>query len=195
MMKKLILLLALVLVGCSTMKHAIVKDIPLEEQKALMEKYKNQNAWTRVILEDLSQKGTIQRDTKVKIINMDFHMNGSVTVEGPGKKKVVHGLNIERPLTVEKIDSKIDEIFWFKDPMLRQVEYIRKWGKKTGRAIANHEVFIGMNGDAARESWGIPTETKVFEIGGQREEQWIYKVGNRNKYIYIVNNTITRWED
>lgn len=194
-MKKLILLLILVLFSCSSVKHVIVKDIPLQDQEALLEKYKNRKAWTRIILEDLSQRGTVQRDTKVRIIDMDFHMNGSVTVHGPKKKKVVHGLEIERPLTVEKIDNKMAEIFWFKSPMLRQVDYIRKWGKKTGRAIRNHEVFIGMSGDAALESWGIPTETKVFEIGGQKEEQWIYKVGNRNKYIYIVNNSITRWED
>jgi hypothetical protein len=194
-MKKLILLLILVLFSCSSVKHAIVKDIPLQEQEALLDKYKNRKAWTRIILEDLSQRGTVQRDTKVRIINMDFHMSGAVTVEGAKKKKVVHGLNLERPLTVEKIDNKMAEIFWFKSPMLRQVDYIRMWGKKTGRAIHNHEVFIGMSGDAALESWGIPTETKVFEIGGQKEEQWIYKVGTRNRYIYIVNNTITRWED
>ncbi len=194
-MKKLILLLMLVLFSCSSVKHAIVKDIPLQDQKALLDKYKNRKAWTRIILEDLSQRGTVQRDTKVKIVHMDFHMSGAVTVEGDKKKKVVHGLHLERPLTVESIDNKMAEIFWFKSPMLRQVDYIRTWGKKTGRAIRNHEVFISMSGDAALESWGIPTEKKVFEIGGQKEEQWIYKVGNRNKYIYIVNNTITRWED
>jgi hypothetical protein len=194
-MKKLFLLSILLLLGCSSVKMAIVKDIPLEEQNALLKKYKNRTAWTRVVLEDLSQRGTVQRDTKVKIIDMDFSMHGSVTVLGPKKKKIVDGLNVERPLTVEKIDGKMTEIFWFKSPMLRQVDYIRKWGKKTGRAIRNHEVFIGMVGDAALESWGIPTEKKMFEIGGQTEEQWIYKVGNRNKYIYIVNNSVTRWED
>ncbi len=194
-MKKLILILILVLFGCSTVKHAIIKDIPLEKQEALLEKYKNRKAWTRIVLEDLSQRGVVQRDTKIKIIDLDFHMNGSVTVRGPKKKKIVHGLNLERPLSVESIETKLAEVFWFKSPMLRQVDYIRKWGKKTGRAIRNHEVFIGMEAEAALESWGIPTETKSFEIGGQKEEQWIYKVGNRSKYIYIVNDKITRWED
>ena len=194
-MKKLFLLLILVLSGCSTVKHVIVKDIPLEQQETLLKNYRNRTAWTRVILEDLSQRGTVQRDTKVKIIDLDFHMNGSVTVEGPKKKKIVHGLNVERPLTVEKLDARLAEIFWFKSPMLRHVDYIRMWGKKTGRAIRNHEVFIGMNVEAALESWGIPSEKKIFEIGGQTEEQWIYTVGNRSKYIYIMNNSVTRWED
>ncbi|NIM20734.1 MAG: hypothetical protein GTO51_11000 [Candidatus Latescibacteria bacterium] len=195
MMKKLILPLILVLFSCSSVKHAIIKDIPIEKQEALIKKYKNKKAWTRIILEDLSQHGIVQRDTKVEIIDLDFHMNGSVTVKGPKRKKIVHGLEVERPLTVEKIESRLADIFWFKDPMLRQVEYIRKWGKKTGRAIRNHEVFIGMDAEAALESWGIPTEIKSYEIGGHKEEQWIYKVGNRSKYIYVVNDKITRWED
>jgi hypothetical protein len=194
-MKKILFLTLLVLFGCSTVKHAVIKDIPIEKQKALLEEYKNRKAWTRVILEDLSQRGVIQRDTKVEIVDLDFHMNGSVTVRGPKRKKVVHGLNVERPLSVEKIENRLAEIFWFKSPMLRQVDYIRTWGKKTGRAIRNHEVFVGMAAEAARESWGIPTEIISHEIGGQTEEQWIYRVGNRSKYIYIVNGKINKWED
>jgi hypothetical protein len=194
-MKKLFLAVILVLFGCSTVKHAVVKDIPIEKQKALLKEYKNRKAWTRIILEDLSQRGVVQRDTKVEIIDLDFHMNGSVTVRGPKRKKIVHGLNIERPLSIEKMEAKLAEIFWFKSPMLRQVDYIRMWGKKTGRAIRNHEVFVGMEAEAAKESWGIPTEVISHEIGGQTEQQWIYRVGNRSKYIYIVNGKINKWED
>jgi hypothetical protein len=194
-MKKLLLAVVLVLFGCSTVKHAVVKDIPIEKQKALLKEYVNRKAWTRVILEDLSQRGVVQRDTKVEIADLDFHMNGSVTVRGPKRKKIVQGLDIERPLTVEKIEAKLNEIFWFKSPMLRQVDYIRAWGKKTGRAIRNHEVFVGMAAEAARESWGIPTEIISHEIGDQTEEQWIYRVGNRSRYIYMVNGKINKWED
>jgi len=194
-MKKLILVVILVFFGCSSVKNAVIKDIPIEKQKSMLKEYRNRKAWTRVILEDLSQRGVIQRDTKVEIIDLDFHMNGSVTVRGPKRKKIVAGLNIERPLTVPKMEAKLNEMFWFKSPMLRQVDYIRKWGSKTARAIRNHEVFVGMAAEAARESWGIPTEVISHEIGGQTEEQWIYRVGNRSKYIYIVNDKINKWED
>ncbi|MFH1755241.1 MAG: hypothetical protein ABIA59_06015 [Candidatus Latescibacterota bacterium] len=194
-MKKLFLLVILVIFGCSSVKHAFIKDIPIEKQKTLLKEYVNRKAWTRLILEDLSQRGVVQRDTKVEIIDMDFHMNGSVTIVGPKRKKIVQGLNIERPLSVEKIEAKLAEIFWFKSPMLRQVDYIRNWGKKTGRAIRNHEVFVGMDAEAARESWGLPSEVISHEIGSQTEEQWIYRVGNRSKYVYIVNDKINKWED
>lgn len=196
-MKKIIVLLVLlqIVLGCSFLKKTVVKDIPLEEQNMLLEKYDNRTAWTRMILEDLKQRGVVQRDVQIVIVDLDFHWNGSVTIMTDRRKKIVYGLNLERPLTVESIESKLDEVFWFNSPMLRHVAYIREWGKKTARAIRNHEVFIGMTGEAALESWGIPTDMNVNEIGGKKEEQWVYKLGNRNKYIYIADNRVTKWED
>ena len=75
----------------------------------------------------------------------------------------------------------MDELFWFKDPVLRHVDYIRKWGSKTARAVVNHEVFIGMSAEAAKESWGVPATVNMNEIGGKVNEQWVYPTGKKNR--------------
>jgi hypothetical protein len=59
----------------------------------------------------------------------------------------------------------------------------------------NHEVFAGMQSEAAIESWGIPNEIRVSEIGAQKEEQWVYKQTKRSKYLYIIDNKVGRWEE
>jgi len=193
--KKIIIPLLLVIVGCSHVKKIVVKDIPLEEQIQLLEKYRGMTAWTRVVMDDLKRRGVVPRDTKVKIIDLDFHWNGAVTIMTRKHKRIVYGLELPRPLTVQAIEDKLHEIFWFKSPLLRQVAYIRKWGKRTARAIKNHDVFIGMPAEAALESWGIPDKINAHEIGGKREEQWVYKVGKHRKYIYVIDNRVTKWED
>lgn len=198
-MKRLLLILPLLLLvvfSCSKVKRQLSKDIPLDQQTELLEYYKNRVAWSRVVLEDLGEGGSIPRDTKVKIIDLDMHFSGAVTVETMKKdKRIVHGLEIEQPLSEEKIHTAMDDIFWFKDPVLRQVDYIRKWGKKTARAIMAHEVFVGMPAEAAEESWGVPANRNVNEIGETREEQWVYPVGKRSKYIYVRDGKVYKWED
>lgn len=197
-------------VGCSKfgsvekVNKVISKDIPIEEQLALLEKYQGRHAWSRALIEDITEreaapgeekKRVILRDTKITIIDMNFAYNGSITVEDPKRKKIDAGLNIERPLTVEKIEHRLSELFWFDDPTLRQVSYIRKWGKKTAQSVVNHEVFVGMPSDAAMESWGFPDEIRVSEIGTEKEEQWVYKEGKRNRYIYVIGGKVGRWEE
>lgn len=198
-MKRLLLILPLVLLvatTCTRVKRQVNKDIPLEQQTNMLEEYKDRLAWTRVVLEDLGEGGSIPRDTKVKIRDLDFHFNGSVKVETVKKRKrIVHGLDIPRPLTQEKIHVALADLFWFKDPTLRQVDYIRKWGKKTARAIVAHDVFVGMPAEAAEESWGAPAKRNVNEVGGKKNEQWVYPVGKRSKYIYIIDGKVSKWED
>jgi hypothetical protein len=76
------------------------------------------------------------------------------------------------------------------------VAYIRKYGKKTARAIMDHEVFVGMSQEAALESWGTPARVNTREISGQINEQWIYPTGSsKSKYIYVSGGKILRWED
>jgi hypothetical protein len=189
-------LIVLIGVSCSTVKRQYSKDIPLDEQTELLQYYKNRSAWTRIVLEDLGEGGSIPRDTKVKIIDLDTHFTGSVSVETIKKdKRIVHGLNIEKPLTAEKIHQAMDDVFWFKDPTLRQVDYIRKWGKKAARAIMAHEVFVGMPAEAAEESWGVPEKKNINEIANKKNEQWVYPVGKRSKYIYIIDGKVSKWED
>lgn len=198
-MKRLLLILPLVLLtvlSCSKVKRQVSKDIPLDVQEDLLDYYKNRSAWTRVVLEDLGEGGSIPRDTKIKIITMDLNFSGAVSVESVKKdKRIVHGLEIESPLTDEKVHTAMDDIFWFKDPTLRQVDYIRTWGKKAARAIIAHEVFVGMTAEAAEESWGVAAKKNINEIGDKREEQWVYPVGKRSKYIYIIDGKVSKWED
>jgi hypothetical protein len=182
--------------GCSQVKNVVVKDIPLEEQKLIHDTYKDRTAWTRGVLEDMGEGGSIPRDEKIQIADVGLHYSGSVTVRTLKKRnKVRQALELERPLSKEKIDAKMEELFWFVDPTLRQVAYIRKWGKKTAQAIVDHEVFVGMTAEAAVESWGFPAKRNIHDIGGKREEQWIYPAGKRNKYIYIIDNKVSKWDD
>ena len=198
-MKRLLLILPLVLmvaVSCSKVKRQVSKDIGIDQQQEILDQYTDRSAWTRLVLEDLGEGGSILRDTKVKIIDLDMHFTGAVTVETIKKRKrYVHGLDIQRPLTTEKIHETMDDLFWFKDPTMRQVDYIRKWGKKTARAIVAHEVFVGMTAEAAEEAWGVPEKRNVNEIGTTREEQWVYPVAKRSKYIYIRDGKVSKWED
>jgi len=198
-LKRFLLILPLVLlvaVSCSKVKRQVNKDIGIDEQQEILEYYADRSGWTRLVLEDLGEAGSIPRDTKVKIIDMDMHFSGAVTVETLKKRKrYVHGLDIPRPLSPEKIHEAMDDLFWFKDPTLRQVDYIREWGKKTARAIVAHEVFVGMTAEAAEESWGVPTKKNINEIGDKREEQWVYPVAKRSKYIYIIDGKVSKWED
>jgi hypothetical protein len=157
------------------------------------------------MLEDLTEradsptepkKKVIPRDTKVTIIDLNLVYSGAVTVDDPKGKRVVVALNCERPLTTEIIETRLGRVFWFDDPTIRHVDYIRKWGKKTARSVVNHEVFAGMPAEAAQESWGIPDEITVSgEVASEKEERWSYKEGKRVKKIFILGGVVGRWEE
>lgn len=190
--------------GVKKVKSVVVKDIPIEQQLSLLETYRGRHAWTRGVIEDMTErvesaneprKRIVPRDTKVTIMDINMVYNGSVTIDDPKGKRIVAALNCERPLTPEKIEKRLGELFWFDDPTIRHVTYIRKWGKKAAQHVMNHEVYAAMPAEAARESWGIPDEVRLSEIGSEKEEQWVYKMGKRNKYIYIVGDVVGRWEE
>ena len=211
---KRILILALVLciaaLGCGKFKSVgdaynkvVSMDISHQDQEMLNEKYVDTYAWTRTVLEDVTErevpgepkKQVILRDTKVTIVALEYSYSGAVTVQDPKKRKVIHGLDIETPLTVEKIEARLGDLMWFQDPMMRQVAYIRQWGKRAARAVVAHGVYIGMPAEAAEESWGLPTEIRRNEIGGKMEEQWAYRRAKRPKYIYIIDGVVSKWEE
>jgi hypothetical protein len=197
-LRKLLLIapLVLVLASCSTVKKVVVKDIAIEDQKTLHDEFVDRSAWTRGVLEDMGEGGSVPRDTKVTIVDVGLVYNGSVTVETLKKRdRITHGLELERPLTPEKIRTRLNELFWFKDPVLRHVDYIRKWGSKTARAVVEHEVFIGMPAEAALESWGVPASKEIIEVGGKVNEQWKYPSGKTNRYIYIIDGKVTKWDE
>ncbi len=190
--------------GVKNVKSVVIKDIPIEEQLALQEKYVGRNAWTRGVIEDLTErinspneprKRIVPRDSKVTIVDLNLVFSGSVTLNDPKGRRVVAALKCERPLTPEGVEARLSALFWFDDPTIRHVTYIRKWGKKAARAVMNHEVYATMPAEAAQESWGFPDEVRVSEIGTEKEEQWVYKLGKRNKYIYIVGDVVGRWEE
>lgn len=193
-----VVVVGLVLTGCGTVKNQVVKDLPLEEQELVLKEYKDRYVWSRGVLQDLGEGGTVLRDEKVQIVDVSMHFNGAVTVQTLKKKnKVRVGLEIERPLTKEKIDKRLTEIFFFDDPTLRHVAYIRKFGKKTASAIMEHSLFAGMSSEALLESWGLPMRTTKNELAGNVTEQWAYPIpnSNQNRYVYLKNGKVEKWDE
>ena len=185
-------------VACSTVKKVVVKDIPLQEQEVILKEYKDRFVWTRSPIEDMGEGGSIPRDEKVKIVDIGMVMNGSVTLETLKKKnRIVHGLEIERPLDKEKIDAKLAELLFFEDPTTRHIGYIRKYGKKTATAIMDHELYAGMQAEAVVESWGPPARKVLSEASTGVTEQWAYPTPNasRSRYVYLKNGKVEKWDE
>ena len=123
-LKKVAWVMAAVLAvaACSSVKNVVVKDIPLEEQERIMKEYKDRTAWTRLAIADMGDGGSVPRDEKVTIADLDLHFNGAVTIRTLKRKNmIVHGLELERPLNKPKIDAKLADLFWFDDPTTRHV--------------------------------------------------------------------------
>jgi len=193
----LALVIAFVFAGCGV-SDKVVKDIPIQEMDKLNEEYVGRDAWTRALLIDLGPEGVIDRDTKVKIVSLDMHWTGSVTVKGPNNRNITHGFNLERPLTMAAVEEKLNKLFFFTDPEYRYRMNLRKYGKKTAKAIFDRQLFKGMKREAAIESWGYPDEMKSVDLSGQLEEQWIYKdvrQKTKKRYIYIRDGQVDNWEE
>lgn len=193
----LALLFVFVFAGCGVTEK-VVKDIPVQDMDKLNENYVGKDAWTRALLIDLGPEGVIDRDTKVKLVSLDLHWTGSVTVKGPNKRNITHGLGLERPLTMTAVEEKLNKLFYFTDPEYRYRMNLRTYGKKTAKAIFDRQLFKGMKRDAAIESWGYPDEMKSVDLSGQLEEQWIYKdvrQKTKKRYVYIKDGQVDNWEE
>jgi len=194
---------ALATSACSSVKNVVVKDIPLEEQAQVLEKYKDRSVWPRVTLHDMGDGGSIPRDEEVKIVDVAMFYRGSVTVQTLKRKnKVVQALDLDRPLTTEKIDAKLADLFWFDDPTIRHVKFIRKYGSKTAQAIMDHELYKDMSAEAARASWGPPVSQTVTELNGRMNVKWVYPTNtpSKNKYLYLEGTNqddikVVRWDE
>jgi hypothetical protein len=185
------------LYGCAV-KDKIVKDIPIEEMDQLNEEYMGKTAWTRSLLIDMGPEGFIDRDVKVKIVGIELHWNGAVTVERPDRRRLSHALELERPLTKAAFEEKMKRLFWFAHPDYRYRMNLRNYGKKTAKAIYNHELFKGMKRRAALESWGFSDEMNSNDVGGRLQEQWIYRdprQKGKKRYIYITDGLVDSWEE
>lgn len=192
-----IVVVAVAAAACSSVKEVVNQDMPLEVQHQILDEYKDRYVWTRVLIQDLGEGGSIPRDEKVKIVDVGMFKAGSVTVETLKKKnRVVQGLSLDKPLTKAKIDSALTEYFWFDDPTLRHVAFIRKFGKDTAKLIMNHDLVAGMSPDAALASWGKPAKTERSERNGVVQERWRYpttQVG-RTKDILFENGKVKSWD-
>ena len=184
--------------ACSSVKQVVSQDMPLETQEKILDEYQDRYVWARVTLQDLGEGGTIPRDEKVKIVDVGMIKKGSVTAETLKKKnRIVQGLDLTEPLSKAKIDSALVEFFWFDDPTLRQVRFIRKYGKDTAKLIMNHQLIAGMTPDAARDSWGKPAKVSVSERNNVVQERWTYPsaVIGKSKNIDFENGKIKRWDE
>jgi hypothetical protein len=200
MMKRIIFIALAVLLLSSGCKFTtgLKKDIPIQEMDALEQEYVGRMAWTRALLVDLDRDDAIiDRDTKIEIIALDMHWNGAVTVRGPDRRRITHGLNLKRPLNREKYEQKLSQLFWFKKPTYRYRMDLRKYGKRTAKAIFNHELFKGMKREAALDSWGFPDEMKENEVGGVLSEQWIFIDPrlNKKRYVWLVDGAVDKWQE
>jgi hypothetical protein len=199
-MRKLMPIVAVVLAAaaCSSVKEVVTLDMPLEVQEQVLDEYKERLVWARVQLQDLGEGGTVPRDEKVKIVDVGMHKAGSVTVETLKKKnRVVQGLNLDKPLTKAKIDSALTEYFWFEDPTLRHVGFIREYGKDAAKAIMNHELFVGMSPEAATASWGKPAKTEKTERNDVVQERWYYVTATPGRFrkIDFENGKVKKWDE
>jgi len=192
-----IAVLAVAVAACSSVKNVVSQDMPLETQHKILDKYKDTYVWTRVPVQDIGEGGIIPRDEKVKIVDVGMFKTGSVTVETLKKKnRVVQGLNLDKPLTEAKIDSSLTEFFWFDDPTLRHVAFIRKFGKENAKLIMNHDLVAGMTPEAALASWGKPAKTTTSERNGVVQERWTYpsEVVGKSRNIDFENGKVKRWD-
>jgi len=200
-LKKLVVLLFATVVAisaCSSVKNVVVKDIPLQDQESVLARYKDRVVWTRVAINDLGDGGSIPRDEAVTVVDVAMHYKGSVTVQTMKKKnRIVQGLEIERPLNPEKIDLRMAELFWFDDPTIRHVNFIRKYDKKTAQAIMDHQLVKGMTAEAAMDSWGPPVSREIKELENKVSEKWVYPTDTpkKTKNLYIENGKVKNWDE
>ena len=193
----LALLIVCIFAGCNVV-NKVVRDIPIEDMDKLDQTYVGREGWTRALLIDLGPEGVIDRDTKVKLISLDMHWTGSITVRGPNRRNITHALNLERPLTMASVEESLNKLFFFTDPEYRYRMNLRKFGKKTAKAVFERQLFKGMKREAALDSWGYPDEMKSVDLSGSNQEQWIYKdvrQKNKKRYVYIVEGQVDTWEE
>ncbi|MFA4947747.1 MAG: hypothetical protein WC674_04450 [Candidatus Krumholzibacteriia bacterium] len=193
----LALLIVCIFAGCNVV-NKVVKDIPIEEMDKLDQTYVGREAWTRALLIDLGPEGVIDRDTKIKLVSIGMHWTGSITVRGPNRRNITHALNLERPLTMVSVEEKLNKLFFFTKPEYRYRMNLRKFGKKTAKAVFDRQLFKGMKREAALESWGYPDEMKSVDLSGSMQEQWIYKdvrQKNKKRYVYVIEGQVETWEE
>lgn len=65
-------------------------------------------------------------------------------------------------------------------------------GTKIGNRIVNREIWLGMSGDLARLSQGIPDDINKSVGSWGVHEQWVYN--SKDLYLYFENGKLTSWQ-
>nr|DAX65783.1 MAG TPA: SmpA / OmlA family [Caudoviricetes sp.] len=66
-------------------------------------------------------------------------------------------------------------------------KYLKKYGTKFGKYVAEREIVIGMNKNMVKDAWGDPDHINTTQGTYGVHEQWVY--GKR--YIYFKNGIVT----
>ena len=147
--------------------------------------YKGQSLWLKY------PKSELPGLTKIKIKDYKFKDDKYLPsikcyAEGGDRDVEIDFFYDDQP---KYVIAQIRETFYIKDPS----PIVSKWGKRVLTAIKKGKVFIGMNKEQVRLSWGLPQE--INKSGGKwgLHEQWIY--GDFGPYLYFENNKLTSWQD
>jgi hypothetical protein len=169
----LLVFLVVALSGCRV-ANLVIKDIPIQDMSFLEDKYLGRTAWTKGYIVDIGQNGVLERDTKVKVVELDMHWTGAVGVKAPNNHKYRHALKLKRPVTKEAFEKAINELLWFNKPTERYRKNLWKYGREIAKAILNHQLIEGMSKEAALESWGPPYKIEQSQVGSENAVQWTY---------------------
>lgn len=96
-------------------------------------------------------------------------------------------------------DRQLDELRQQRNGYYRQIrraerveELNDRYDPRTVNAILNEEIFIGMAGDAVRESRGKPDDVNRTITENRVHEQWVYEGGDFDAdYVYVENGEAT----
>jgi hypothetical protein len=168
--------IAIALTGCGVSTFST--DVPLEFHDLLKQKYEGRQAWTRLTLQDEKKSTKIEQDQEVVVKELVLSRSGAVTLVTPnGRTRIVHALELDRPLVLEQYEKKLLDILWFESPDARYAGHKEKFGTRIADAIRDHKILKDMNQQVAYLAWGAPTKvTSVIKRG--LDERWEYETKN-----------------
>jgi hypothetical protein len=97
--------------------------------------------WTRVTINDLGDGGSVPRDEEVTVVDVAMHYKGSVTIQTQAEEPHRAGPRHRTPALGGENRPADGGALLVRRSIIRHVDFIRKYGKKTAQAIANHELF------------------------------------------------------
>ena len=79
------------------------------------------------------------------------------------------------------------------DNVLSEISSRGEFTSREFKAIKKGTVFVGMSPEAARCSWGKPSDVNTTVLANYRSEQWVYNGfdGFPSNFIYIENGSVS----